>query len=186
LDSAHINNFPGAVKLKGGRNAGQSKQVNATEITELEAPAGTDDIRKLVMPFPFNGPSTVLFSLLEWLTQQAESVIATASDKIADANANMPVGTALALIEHGSVNFSAIHARCHASLKREMDILHRLNKENIRDEETVEELGELVVAREDFQGPMDVIPVSDPNIFSEAQRCATARRPHNLTSSASL
>lgn len=172
LDSAHINNFPGAVKLKGGRNAGQSKQVNATEITELEAPAGTDDIRKLVMPFPFNGPSTVLFSLLEWLTQQAESVIATASDKIADANANMPVGTALALIEHGSVNFSAIHARCHASLKREMDILHRLNKENIRDEETVEELGELVVAREDFQGPMDVIPVSDPNIFSEAQRYA--------------
>lgn len=172
LDSGHIQNFPGGVKLKGGRTAGQSVQVNATQIVELEAPAGTDDIRKLIMPFPFNGPSTVLFNLLEWLTQQAESVIATASEKIADASANMPVGTALALIEHGSVNFSAIHARCHASLKKEMEILHRLNAENMSDEETVEELGELIVSRADFQGPMDIIPVSDPNIFSEAQRYA--------------
>lgn len=172
LDSAFISNFPGGLKLKGGRTAGQSIQVNATELAEIDAPAGTDDIRKIVMPFPFNGPSNVLFTLLEWLTGQAEGVIATASEKIADAGANMPVGTALALIEHGSINFSAIHARAHNSLKREMEILHRLNAENMTDEETVEELGELVVSRSDFQGPMDVIPVSDPNIFSEAQRYA--------------
>lgn len=172
MDSAHISNFPGGLKLKGGRTAGQSIQVNATELAEIDAPAGIDDIRKLVMPFPFAGPSPVLFNLLEWLTQQAESVIATASEKIADAGANMPVGTALALIEHGSVNFSAIHARCHASLKRELEILHRLDAENMTDEETIEELGELVVSRQDFQGPLDIIPVSDPNIFSEAQRYA--------------
>lgn len=172
LDSAQISNFPGGLKLKGGRTAGQSIQINATELAEIDAPAGVDDIRKLVMPFPFAGPSPVLFSLLEWLTNQAEGVISTASEKIADAGANMPVGTALALIEHGSVNFSAIHARCHASLKRELEILHRLDAENMTDEETVEELGELVVTREDFQGPMDIIPVSDPNIFSEAQRYA--------------
>jgi len=172
MDSAHISNFPGGLKLKGGRTAGQSIQVNATELAEIDAPAGVDDIRKLVMPFPFAGPSPVLFSLLEWLTNQAEGVISTASEKIADAGANMPVGTALALIEHGSVNFSAIHARCHASLKRELEILHRLDAENMTDEETIEELGELVVSRQDFQGPMDIIPVSDPNIFSEAQRYA--------------
>ena len=172
LDSAHIQNFPGGVKLKGGRNAGQSIQVNATEIAEIDAPAGIDDIRKLMMPFPFNGPSQVLMQLLEWLGTQAESVIATASESIADAGANLPVGTALALIEHGSTNFSAIHARCHASLKREMEILHRLDSENISDNEVIAELGELVVSRADFQGPMDIIPVSDPNIFSEAQRYA--------------
>ncbi len=172
MDSAHIANFPGALKLKGGRTAGQSIQINATELAEIDAPPGVDDIRKLVMPFPFAGPSPVLFSLLEWLTNQAEGVISTASEKIADAGANMPVGTALALIEHGSVNFSAIHARCHASLKRELEILHRLDAENMTDEETIEELGELVVTRQDFQGPMDIIPVSDPNIFSEAQRYA--------------
>ena len=172
LDSAHISNFPGGLKLKGGRNSGQSVQVNATELAEIDAPAGVDDIRKMVMPFPFNGPSPVLFNLLEWITNQSEGMIATASEKIADAGANMPVGTALALIEHGSVNFSAIHARCHASLKRELEILHRLDAENMTDEETVEELGSLVVSRQDFQGPMDIIPVSDPNIFSEAQRYA--------------
>lgn len=172
LDSAHIQNFPGGLKLKGGRTAGQSIQVNATELAEIDAPAGVDDIRKMVMPFPFNGPSPVLFNLLEWLTQQAEGVISTASEAINQAGSDMPVGTALALIEHGSVNFSAIHARCHASLKKELEILHRLDSENMTDEETVEELGELVVTRQDFQGPMDIIPVSDPNIFSEAQRYA--------------
>ena len=172
LDSAHIQNFPGGLKLKGGRTAGQSIQVNATELAEIDAPAGVDDIRKMVMPFPFAGPSPVLFSLLEWLTQQAEGVVATASEAIKNAGPDMPVGTALALIEHGSTNFSAIHARCHASLKKELEILHRLDAENMSDEETVEELGSLVVSREDFQGPMDIIPVSDPNIFSEAQRYA--------------
>jgi hypothetical protein len=172
LDTAHIQNFPGAVKLAGARGAGESKSVSPTEISEIDAPAGVDDIRKLIMPFPFNGPSTVLFQVMEWLTQQGEAVVATASEKIADASNNMPVGTALALIEHGSTNFSAVHARLHAALKIDLSIQHRLNAENMDDEITVEELGELVVKREDFQGPMDIIPVSDPNIFSEAQRYA--------------
>jgi hypothetical protein len=172
LDSAHISTFPGALKLSGGRTAGESIQVAPTEIKEIDAPAGVDDIRKLVMPFPFPGPSTVLFQIMEWLTQQAEMVVATASEKIADAGNNMPVGTALALIEQGSTNFSAVHARLHNSMKRDLEILHRLNAENMEDEETVEDLGELVVGREDFQGPMDIIPVSDPNIFSETQRYA--------------
>ena len=172
LDSAHINNFPGGLKLKAGRTAGQSITVNATELAEIDCPAGIDDIRKLVMPFPFNGPSTVLYTLLEWLTQQAEQVVATANEKIADGGSDMPVGTALALIEQGSVNFSAIHARLHASLKQELAIVHRLNAINLSDQETVEDLGELVVHREDFTGPVDIIPVSDPNIFSETQRFA--------------
>lgn len=172
LDSAHISTFPGAVKLSGGRSPGESIQVSPTEIKEIDAPAGVDDIRKLIMPFPFPGPSTVLFQIMEWLTQQAELVVATASEKIADAGNNMPVGTALALIEQGSTNFSAVHMRLHNAMKRDLEILHRLNAENMADQETVEDLGELVVGREDFQGPMDIIPVSDPNIFSETQRYA--------------
>jgi hypothetical protein len=172
LDSAHISTFPGAVKLSGGRTAGESIQVSPTEIKEIDAPAGVDDIRKLIMPFPFPGPSAVMFQIMEWLTQQAELVVATASEKIADAGNNMPVGTALALIEQGSTNFSAVHMRLHNSMKRDLEILHRLNAENMADEETVADLGELVVGREDFQGPMDIVPVSDPNIFSETQRYA--------------
>lgn len=173
LDSAHIANFPGAIALDGtGRSAGQSVTVQPTEIQTIKAPPNSDDIRKVVMPFPFPGPSPVLFQVMEWLTQQAEMVVATASEKIADAGNDMPVGTALALIEHGSVNFSAVHSRLHAALKRDLEILHRLNREHLEDEETIEELGELIVYRSDFEGPVDVIPVSDPNIFSEAQRYA--------------
>ena len=183
LDSAHIQNFPGGLKLKGGRTAGQSITVNATELAEIDVPAGVDDIRKAVMPFPFNGPSAVLQTLLEFLTQQAETLVATANEKIAEGGSNMPMGTALALIEQGSVNFSAIHSRAHASLKKELEIVHRLNAENMKDEETIEDLGELVVSRADFEGPIDVIPVSDPNIFSEAQRYAQFQAVLQLSSS---
>ena len=174
LDSAHINNFPAAVKLRGGKTSAQNIEVAATEMTEIDAPEGTmdPDIRKLIMQFPFNGPSPVLYNLLEWLTAQAEGTVATASEKIADGGADMPVGTAMALIEHGSANFRAIHARLHESMKRDLEIQHRLNEEFMEDEETVEELGELIVFRSDFEGPMDIVPVSDPNIFSEAQRYA--------------
>ena len=172
LDSAQINNMPGGIKLKGARVAGQSIVIEPTQLAEIDAGPGVDDIRKLAMPFPFNPPSTVLFQLLEWLTNQAKGVVATAEERIADASSNMPVGTALALIEQGSITFSSIHARLHAAQKQSLAIVHRLDAEHLTDHEVVEELDELVVSREDFQGPMDIEPVSDPNIFSDAQRYA--------------
>lgn len=174
IDAAQISNFPGGFKLKGGKTSGESITVNATEFAEIDPPPGTDDadIRKLIMAFPFAGPSQVLFNVLEWLTLQGEAVVQTASEKIAEAGNDMPVGTALALIEHGSANFSAIHSRLHAAMKRDLEIQHRLDAEYMDDEETIEDLGEFVAYRKDFQGPMDVIPISDPNIFSETQRFA--------------
>ena len=110
--------------------------------------------------------------MLDWLTGVAKGVISTAEESIKDASADIPVGTALALIEQGSVNYSAIHSRQHASNGVLLRILHRINRDHIRDHETIEELGDLVVSREDFQGAVDIVPVSDPNIFSEAQRYA--------------
>ena len=172
LDSALFQNFPGALKLKAGRTAGDNKQASPTEITEIDAPPGTDDIRKLVMAFPFAGPSQTLFALLEWLTGQGNSVVTVASEKMAEAGPNTPVGTTLAMIEHGSVNFSAIHTRLHAALSRELEIVHRLTADTLTQEEVIEELGSLTVYPDDFSGPMDIAPVSDPNIFSEAQRYA--------------
>lgn len=180
LDSAHINNMPGALKMKGMRTSGQTLEVSPTNITDIEGPTGIDDIRKLIMPMPFNPPSQVLFQLLDWCTAQAKGVVSTAEEKISDASNNMPVGTTLALIEQGSVVFSAIHSRMHASQAKVMEILHRINRDNLEDEETIEELGSLVVKREDFQGPIDVIPVSDPNIFSEAQRYAQLQAVQQL------
>ena len=93
LDSAHINNAATMLKLKGAKLSGQSQQVEVTQVAEIEAAPGVDDVRKIAMPFPFNPPSPVLFQLLGWLTTAAKGVVTTAEEKIADVNAQTPVGT---------------------------------------------------------------------------------------------
>lgn len=172
LDSAHIQNIPTLLKLKGARVSGQSQSIDATQVTEIEAAPGVMDIRQIAMPLPFNGPSGVLMQLLGWLDQTAKGVVGTAEEKLADATNEGPVGTTMALIEQGSKVMSAIHARLHASQRKVLEILHRLNKQYLDDEQTIEEIGELIVFRKDYEGPIDVEPVSDPHIFSETQRAA--------------
>ena len=172
LDSAHINNAATLLKLKGAKVSGQSQQVEVTQVAEIEAAPGVDDVRKLAMPMPFNPPSPVLFQLLGWLTGAAKGVVTTAEEKIADVNANTPVGTTQALIEQGAAVFSSIHARLHESQSRTLRVLSRINRwylDDMRQSEVVEDLD---IKREDFARVTDVIPVSDPHIFSETQRMA--------------
>ena len=172
LDSAHIANFPGMLKLKGGREGGQSERIDPTEVKEIEGGAFSDDIRKIAMPLPFNQPSEVLFRLLGFLVDAGKGVIRTTLEDMADNQANMPVGTQLARIEQGMVVFNAIHARLHDAMGRTLKVLHRINSMYLENEEVKDETGQLLVRRSDFLGPMDVVPVSDPNIFSETQRYA--------------
>jgi hypothetical protein len=173
LDSAHIQNFPTLLKLKGGSSGGQSLNLTATGVTEIEGGLNVDDVRKLAMAVPFNPPSDALFKLLGFLVDSGRGVVRTTFENLADgANPNMPVGTTLALIEQGMAVFSAIHARLHAAMQRTLEVLHRVNRMHLDEKELVEQDGELVVKREDYEGPVDVIPVSDPNVFSETQRFA--------------
>jgi hypothetical protein len=171
LDSAHINTNPTMLKLKGGKMSGQSIVVEPTQVTEIEAAPGIDDIRKVAMPMPFNQPSPVLFQLLGWLTAAAKGVVTTAEEKIADVTSNSPVGTTQALIEQGAAVFSSIHARLHTSQARVFKILARLNRWYL-DEDDIEMARELGVTSEDFEKNDDIIPVSDPHIFAETQRYA--------------
>lgn len=172
LDSAIINSMPGGLKLKG-LPGGSTNSISPTEIKEIDAGGTTDDIRKIFMPIPFNPPSPILFELLGFLGNAAKEVVSTAEEKIADAGNNMPMGTALALIEQGAKVFSAIHARIQDSQRRCLEILHRLNRDHLPDGKvTFGSDDEDYVTREDFEGTMDVRPVSDPNIFSETQRFA--------------
>lgn len=172
LDSAHIANFPGMLKLKGGREGGQSERIDPTEVKEIEGGAFSDDIRKIAMPLPFNQPSETLFRLLGFLVEAGKGVVRTTLEDIAENSANMPVGTQLARIEQGLTVFSAIHARLHDAMGRTLKVLHRINAMYLENDEVKNEVGELIVKRSDFEGPMDIVPVSDPNIFSEAQRFA--------------
>jgi hypothetical protein len=172
LDSAHINNAATMLKLKGAKISGQSQQVDVTQVCEIEGMPGVDDIRKIAMPMPFNPPSPVLFSLLGWLDSAAKGVVTTAEEKIADVNSNTPVGTTQALIEQGAAVFSAIHARLHESQGRVLKILGRLNRWYIDEQRKGEVVADLEITKEDFASNTDVIPVSDPHIFSETQRMA--------------
>ena len=169
LDAAHINNSQTMLKLKGGRIGGQSDRIEPTQVIEIEGAPGVDDVRKIAMPMPFNQPSSVLFNLLSWLTEAAKGVVTTAEEKIGEANNNMPVGTAQALIEQGAKVFSAIHARMHRSQAKSLAIISRLNHWYL--DEMDNQSGEEVRVR-DFAANSDIRPVSDPNIFSETQRVA--------------
>jgi hypothetical protein len=169
LDAAHINNSQTMLKLKGGRIGGQSDRIEPTQVIEIEGAPGVDDVRKIAMPMPFNQPSSVLMSLLDWLTAAAKGVVSTSEEKIGEANNNMPVGTAQALIEQGAKVFSAIHARLHRSQAKSLNIISRLNHWYL--DEMDNQSGTEVQVR-DFSYNNDVRPVSDPNIFSETQRVA--------------
>ena len=171
LDSAHIQNVPTLLKLKGGPG-GQTLNVQPTEVVEIEGGALVDDVRKLAMPLPFNGPSPVLYQLLGFLVDAGKGVIQTSFEKLSDQNPNQPVGTTMALIEQGMVVFSSIHSRLHSSMSRCFKILHRINSAYLTEEDIAAQSEGLEIEPSDFDGPLDIVPVSDPAIFSETQRFA--------------
>jgi hypothetical protein len=171
LDSAHIQNVPTLLKLKGGPG-GQTLNVQPTEVVEMEGGALIDDVRKLAMPLPFNGPSPVLMQLLGFLVDTGKGVVQTTFEKLSDQNPNQPVGTTMALIEQGMVVFNSIHSRLHSSMARSLKILHRINSAYLTIEDIKAQESGIDIEPSDFDGPMDIIPVSDPAIFSETQRFA--------------
>jgi len=172
LDTAHINNAATMLKLKGAKVSGQSQNIEVTQITEIEAGPGINDIRQIAMPMPFNPPSQVLLELLGWLTTAAKGVVTTAEEKIGDVTSNTPVGTTQALIEQGAAVFSAIHARLHESQRRVLKVLGRINRWYLDDMAKGDDVADLPISSEDFIKNSDLVPVSDPHIFSETQRMA--------------
>lgn len=173
LDAALVNNTATAVMLKGANMPGQTQELQIGQITTIEGGAMGGDIRTMFMQLPFNPPSTMLYQLLGFLTEQGEDVVRTTFENIAqDGSANMPVGTTLALIEQGMKVLAAIHMRLHHAMDRVIEVLARINRLYITDEDIVDDTGELLAKRSDYEGPRDVIPVSDPQVFSDVQRFA--------------
>lgn len=177
LDSAQIQNAGGGLRLKGARLNGGDKSFSPLDFVEVECDMqDTPDINKLFSLIPRTPPSEVLYRLLEMFGQQAEAFAGIATQTIADMGGNTPATTMLALIEQGSKSYAAIHAGLHFTQGRELREMHRLNGLYLNDGETVRTHGgEMVVRREDYDASIDIIPVSDPNIFSDAQRAAQAQ-----------
>ena len=172
LDSAHMNNLPTLIRLKGANFSGQSKELRVAAITEIEGGVAGDDIRKLIMPVPFNPPSNVLVELLGICDGLGRGLVQTTFEKLGEQSTQMPVGTTLALIEEGMTVFSAIHLRMFQAMDKVLEILCRINRMYLDEEELKDEHGQLLAYRKDFDPPYDVMPVADPEIFSDVQRMA--------------
>ena len=175
LDAGQFANLPGGFKARGIRIVGGDDPIAPGEFKEVEATGM--DLNKAIVPLPYKEPSQTLFQLLGFVTDAGQRFADSTDAVVSDATNYGPVGTTLALIEASAKLFSAIHKRLHKSQKDELRILARLNYEFLPDEEMIMPIpgSELPVTRSDFDGRVDIIPVSDPNIPSQAHRLAQAQ-----------
>ena len=185
LDSALVNNSLTGIRLKGTRISGQDVNPQIGQISEIEGSGVVDDIRKLAMPVPFNPPSPILFELLQFLVAEGKSLLQTSLESTPqDTNANTPVGTQLSRIEQAMSTFSSVFARQHGGFNRMIRIMHRYCSLYLEDRESLEEDAELLARRMDFQGPPDVMPTSDPDIYSDMQRYAQLQAVREMATTA--
>lgn len=175
LDAALIQNSQTLVKIKGANFTGQQQRIGQTQIVELEGGASGSDIRSVLMALPFPGPSATLFQLLGFLSDAGQGAIHVAMENLAEGRTDMPVGTTLALIEEGMRVMAAIHLRLYHSMDYVINILHRIDRMYLTENEVKNDVGDILAYRDDFEGPLDCIPVADPEVFSDVQRIAQAQ-----------
>ncbi len=169
LDAGQFANLPGGFKAKGVRIVGDNDPIAPGEFKEVEA-TGVD-LTKSIVPLPFKEPSTALFNMLGFVTSAGQKFADSTEQVIADSGGYGPVGTTMALLEASSKFFSAIHKRLHKSQRDEFKILKRIDSEYLPNEYPYDLPGmQEKVFKKDFGPCIDVIPVSDPNIPSNAQR----------------
>jgi hypothetical protein len=174
VDAGQFANLPGGFKAKGVRVVGDNDPIAPGEWKEVEAVG--NDLSKMIIPLPYKEPSQTLFQMLGFIRDTAQHFADSTEQVIADAANYGPVGTTMALLEASSKFFSAIHKRLHHAQKEEFKLLRRINFENLPDESCCDIPGSsLIIRREDFDGSIDIIPVSDPNIPSNAHRMMMAQ-----------
>jgi chaperonin GroES len=169
VDAGQFANLPGGFKAKGVRLVGDNEPISPGEFKEIEA-TGVD-LTKAIIPLPYKEPSSTLFQMLSFITATGQKFADSTEQIVSDASSYGPVGTTMALLEASSKFFSAIHKRLHKSQKEEFKILARIDYEYLPMEYPYEvPYAEQSVFKKDFDGRVDVIPVSDPNIPSNAHR----------------
>tara|TARA_R100001591_G_scaffold96764_1_gene102611 strand:+ start:1 stop:2247 length:2247 start_codon:yes stop_codon:yes gene_type:complete len=174
VDAGQFANLPGGFKAKGVRLVGDNEPISPGEFKEIEA-TGVD-LSKAIIPLPYKEPSSTLFQMLGFVTQAGQKFADSTEQLISDASSYGPVGTTMALLEASSKFFSSIHKRLHHSQREEFKILARIDYDYLPMEYPYEvPFAEQSVFKKDFDGRVDVIPVSDPNIPSNAHRMMIAQ-----------
>ena len=168
VDSGTLSNLPGGLKTRGARIKGDDTPINPGEFRDVDIPSGA--IKDNIMIMPYKEPSQTLLTLLNQITDEGRRLGSIGDLQISDMSANAPVGTTLALLERTLKTMSAVQARVHYSMKQEFKLLKEIIKDYAPDEIDFEEgkNGEFA-SRQDYE-LVDVIPVSDPNSSTMAQR----------------
>ena len=174
VDAGQFSNLPGGFKAKGVRIVGDNDPIAPGEFKEVEATGM--DLSKSIVPLPYKEPSSTLFQMLNFVTATGQKFADSTEQVVSDASSYGPVGTTMALLEASSKFFSAIHKRLHKSQKDEFKILAKINYDYLPNEYPFDVPGmSQKILKRDFDGRIDVIPVSDPNIPSNAHRMMLAQ-----------
>ena len=182
IDAGTLANLPAGFKARGVRVRNDDEPLQPGEWRDIDAPGG--NIRDAIIPLPYKEPSATLAQLLGALVDGGRRFISLADQQTGDGNTAAPVGTTVALLERGMKVMSAIHKRLHYAQKTEFRILARIFKDNLPKEYPYDVAGgNRTIFVEDFDNRVDVIPVSDPNIFSMAQLVTLAQTQLQLAQS---
>jgi hypothetical protein len=182
VDAGTLSNLPGGLKSRGLRIKGDDTPIAPGEWRDVDVPGGT--VRDNIMPLPYKEPSQVLSALLDRITEEGRRLGSIADMKISDMSANSPVGTTLAILERQLKTMSAVQARVHYSMKQEFKLLKEIIRDNTPSEYEYEpQGGDRMAKREDYD-MVEVIPVSDPNSSTMAQRIMQYQAVIQLSQSA--
>jgi len=182
IDAGTLANLPAGFKARGVRVRNDDEPLQPGEWRDIDAPGG--NIRDAIIPLPYKEPSATLGQLLGMLVDNGRRFVSLADQQSSNMNQEAPVGTTVALLERGMKVMSAIHKRLHYAQKNEFRVLARIFRDNLPQEYPYDVAGgDRTVMAADFDGRVDVIPVSDPNIFSMAQRVTLAQTQLQLAQS---
>ena len=183
IDAGTLSNLPAGFKARGLRIRDDDDPLQPGEFRDVDAPGGA--IRDSLMPLPFKGPDGTLFQLLGFVVDAGRRFATITDMKVGDGNQQAAVGTTIAMLEQGSRVMSAVHKRLHYAMKIEFKMLSKVMAESLPAEYPYSVEGaEASVMASDFDDRVDVLPVSDPNIFSQAQRIALAQTKLQLAGAA--
>ncbi len=182
IDAGTLANLPAGFKARGIRIRDNDVPLQPGEFRDMDAPGGS--LRDALMPLPFKEPSGTLLQLLGMLVEAGRRFASVGDMQVGDGNQEAPVGTTIALLERGSRVMSAIHKRMHYSQRVEFNILARVIKDSpIKAYPYQIASGQQQLMAQDFDDRIDIIPVSDPNIFSMSQRVMLAQEMMQMVQS---
>jgi len=182
LDAGTLSNLPAGFKMRGIRIRDDAQSIQPGEFRDVDAPGG--NIRDSFMTLPFKEPSATLLQLMGVVVSAGQRFASIADLQIGEGNQQAAVGTTVALLERGSRTMSAIHKRIYSALKNEFKLMARIFKLYLPQEYPYDVVGgQRMIKQQDFDDKVDIVPVADPNIFSQSQRISIAQTELQLATS---